>query len=376
MITAVLIFLPLIAGLLLFLLNNKEQVKHLALTAALVEFAISVYAFATFKTGNFTFNTDWIPSLGISFSVGMDGISILLVMLTTFLVPLIILSSYNHSYNKSNQFYALVLIMQSALVGVFVAKDAFLFYIFWELALIPIYFISLLWGGEDRRRITFKFFIYTLAGSLFMLLGIIYLYLKVDSFDISAFYQAAANLSRTEQTWLFWAFFLAFAIKMPVFPFHTWQPETYTSAPAQGTMLLSGIMLKMGIYGVIRFILPIVPMGVIEWGPIAIILCVTGIIYASIIAIKQKDFKTLVAYVSIAHVGLIAAGVFTQTVEGLQGAMIQMLSHGIVAVGLFYIIDIIFERTKTRDIASLGGLRSVAPLLAVFYLIIMMASIA
>lgn len=375
MITAVLIFLPLVAGLLLFLAGN-EKVKQIALAAAIIEFLISVYAFATFKTGDFNFSTSWIPSLGISFNVGMDGISILLVMLTTFLVPLIILSSFRHSYSNSNLFYALVMIMQSALVGVFVAKDAFLFYIFWELALIPIYFISLLWGGDDRRRITFKFFIYTLAGSLFMLLGIIYLYLKVDSFEISAFYGAAAELSKAEQGWLFWAFFLAFAIKMPVFPFHTWQPDTYTSSPAQGTMLLSGIMLKMGIYGLIRFILPIVPIAVIQWGQLAVVLSVAGIVYASVIAIKQKDLKRLIAYASIAHVGLIAAGVLTQYAEGLQGAMIQMLSHGIVAVGLFYIVDIISERTNTREIAALGGLRNTAPLLAVFFLIILMASIA
>jgi NADH-quinone oxidoreductase subunit M len=266
--------------------------------------------------------------------------------------------------------------MQAALVGVFVARDAFLFYVFWELALIPIYFICLIWGGQDKLRITFKFFIYTLAGSLFMLLGIIYLYLKAGSFDIDAFYLAGKSLSRDTQGLLFWAFFVAFAIKMPIFPFHTWQPDTYTIAPTPGTMLLSGIMLKMGIYGVIRWMLPVIPDGINQFGELAIYLSVAGIVYASIIALLQKDLKRLIAYVSIAHVGLIAAGVFTNTIEGVQGSVIQMLSHGINVVGLFFIIDIIFDRTKTQNILSLGGIRNFAPMFSLLFLIILLSSVA
>jgi NADH-quinone oxidoreductase subunit M len=268
--------------------------------------------------------------------------------------------------------------MQGALIGVFVSLDAFLFYIFWELALIPIYFIALLWGGTDRGKITFKFFIYTLAGSLFMLLGIIYLYLQTSngSFDITAFYQL--KLSHDTQTIIFWCFFLAFAIKMPIFPFHTWQPDTYHTAPTQGTMLLSGIMLKMGIYGVIRWMLPIVPIAISDtWGgDLAIMLSVIGIIYASVIAIMQKDIKRLIAYVSIAHVGLIGAGIFTTNINALQGAMFQMLSHGINVVGLFFVVDIIYDRTKTHAISGLGGIRNSAPQFALYFLIILLGSVS
>lgn len=379
MITALLILFPLAAGIITWFFKEK-MAAYVAFAASLIEFAISIYAFVNFETTSFEVNIPWIQKLGISFFVDIDGISILLVMLTTFLVPLIILSAFKHAYKNSGLFYALILIMQSALVGVFVAKDAFVFYLFWELALIPIYFIALIWGGENKGKITFKFFLYTLFGSLFMLIGIIYLYLQTgpenSTFSIDAFYNLA--LSPTEQMWLFWAFFLAFAIKMPVFPFHTWQPDTYTVSPTQGTMLLSGIMLKMGIYGVIRWLLPITPAALTEiWGgQLAIILSVIGILYASVIAIMQKDYKKLIAYVSIAHVGLIAAGVFTVSFEGIQGSVIQMLSHGVNVVGLFFVIDIISSRTNTRTLSELGGIRSVAPQFATYFVIILFSSIA
>lgn len=381
MITALLIIFPLLAGIITWLLKDKKA-AWFAFGASLVEFLISVVAFVNFTptTQAYALHLNWIEKLGISFYIDMDGISILLVLLTTFLIPLIILSSFIKKHKNGPLFYALILLMQSALIGVFVAKDAFLFYIFWELALIPIYFIALLWGGENRAKITFKFFLYTLFGSLFMLIGIIYLYLQTGpdahTFSIDAFYNV--KLSPTEQMWLFWAFFLAFAIKMPLFPFHTWQPDTYSVAPAQGTMLLSGIMLKMGIYGVIRWMLPIVPYAMTaDWGGhAAIVLSVIGILYASVIAVMQKDYKRLIAYVSIAHVGLIAAGVFTMSLEGLQGGIIQMLSHGVNVVGLFFIIDIIFTRTNTRSLSELGGIRSEAPQLATFFLIILFSSIA
>jgi NADH-quinone oxidoreductase subunit M len=266
--------------------------------------------------------------------------------------------------------------MQTGLLLVFTAMDAFLFYIGWEAALIPIYFICAIWGGKDRIRVNMKFFVYTVGGSLFMLLGIIYLYLQnpAQNFDIQAFYNL--DLDAAQQSWVFWAFFLAFAIKMPIFPFHTWQPDTYTEAPAAGTMLLSGIMLKMGIYGVIRWILPVVPLGLTEWGMTAFILSIIGIVYASIIAFKQQNAKRLIAYSSIAHVGLISAGIFSLNAQGLQGAMIQMLSHGINVVGLFFIMDIIANRMKTNDIAALGGIAKVAPKLAIVFLIIVLGTVA
>jgi NADH-quinone oxidoreductase subunit M len=383
MITAFLILFPLLTGLLVCLIKDQKA-KQIALGISVIEFIASIVAFYSFHTSGqdsalLSVNAPWIERLGISFYLGLDGIGLLLVMLTTFLVPLIILAAFGREYKNPGLFYGLILVMQSALVGVFAAKDAFLFYVFWELALIPIYFISLLWGGADRLKVTFKFFIYTLSGSLFMLVALIYLYTltpSIHTFSIDAFYNL--QLSPVQQMWVFWALFLAFAIKMPIFPFHTWQPDTYSTSPAPGTMLLSGIMLKMGIFGVIRWMLPIVPLAMkAQWGgQLAIALSVIGIIYASVIALLQKDFKRLIAYVSIAHVGLIAAGVFTMTFEGVQGAVIQMVSHGINVVGLFFAIEIISNRTDSRELTELGGIRSVAPQFTTLFLIIVFSSIA
>lgn len=380
MLTLLLIFFPLAAALLLFIVKSK-QAHTLALAASLIELIISaavVYEFKTAGEDSLRANFYWVESLGLNFYVAIDGISLLLVLLTTVLVPFIILSSFGKSFSKPSAFYGLILIMQMALIGVFVAQDGLLFYLFWEIALIPIYFICLIWGGENRGRITFKFFVYTLAGSLFMLIALIYLYLKTPgahSFDIDALYAAGRSLPHTEQGVIFWFLFVAFAVKMPVFPFHTWQPDTYTNAPTQGTMLLSGIMLKMGIYGVIRWLLPVVPAGVLTWGMTAVLISVIGIIYASCIAIIQKDFKRLIAYSSIAHVGLIAAAILTYSSIGVQGAMIQMLSHGIVVVAMFFIIDIIHDRTKTTTLSDLGGIRNAAPKLATVFMITLLGSI-
>jgi NADH-quinone oxidoreductase subunit M len=375
---SVLIFFPFVAALAILL--SKENAKRVALGAAVVEFALSIWMTLQFNPASgtqFMIDCNWIPALGISFKVGIDGISLLLVLLTTFLVPIIVLSSFKHEYRNASLFYALIMAMEMALIGVFVSLDGFLFYVFWELALIPIYLICLMWGGKDRVRITLKFFIYTLAGSLLMLVGLIYLYLQTPgshTFDLNAFYNL--RLSAAEQGWIFWAMFIAFAVKMPVFPFHTWQPDTYTDSPTPGTMLLAGIMLKMGIYGVIRWLLPVAPLGVEAWGTSAIVLSVIGVVYASCIALVQNDFKRLIAYSSIAHVGLISAGIFSMNMQGLQGGMIQMLSHGINVVGMFFIAEIIFVRMQTRMMNDMGGIRNVAPLFATFFMIILLASVA
>ena len=372
-----LIFLPLF-GAMITAISGKAA-KYVALASAIVTLALTAVVIGNFTpdaSSQFVVNYPWIQDLGIRFHAGIDGISIITVLLTNALIPLIIVAAYNHDYKNSSAFFALILFMQSGLLLVFTAMDAFLFYIGWEAALIPIYFICAIWGGKDRIKVNMKFFVYTIAGSLFMLIGIIYLYLQnpAHNFDIQAFYNL--NLDRSQQGWIFWAFFAAFAIKMPIFPFHTWQPNTYTQAPAAGTMLLSGIMLKMGIYGVIRWLLPIVPQGVQEWGHLAIVLSVIGIVYASIIAFMQKDAKRLVAYSSIAHVGLISAGIFALNTQGMQGAMVQMLSHGINVIGLFFVLDIISSRLKTNRIADLGGLAKVAPKLAIVFLIIVLGTVA
>ena len=385
MLTAVLLFLPLAAALLLLLVKGAAA-RALAFGASLVEFALAafvVFDFTRHGSATYNLNYSWIPSAGITFHVGLDGLSLLLVLLTTFLVPLILLSAFKRDYDNPATFYALVLFMQTGLLGVFLALDAFLFYFFWEVALIPIYFLAGAWGGERRVAVTLKFFLYTVVGSLLMLAGFVYLYLQTGpaagslaqhSSELTAFYNL--KLSAAEQSWLFWLIFAAFAVKMPIFPFHTWQPDTYTEAPTPATMLLSGIMLKMGIYGTLRWLLPVVPLGVSQWQKPVIILSVIGILYGAIIAIRQRDVKRLIAYSSLSHVGLMAAGVFSLTQIGLQGAVIQMLAHGVNVVGMFLVADAIERRTGTRFIPDLGGLTRRTPLLTVCFLIMLLSTVA
>lgn len=375
-----LIFLPLAGALVAFLSGKSPLVRTVAFIWSLLSLGLTVYLLSAFNADSpspqYLVDYSWILYLGIHFKAGIDGISMLLVLLTNGLIPLIILSSFKHSYKNPGTFYGLVLFMQSALLLVFTALDAFLFYLGWEAALIPIYFICGIWGGENRIRVNIKFFIYTFFGSLFMLLGIIYMYYHTAdrSFDIHSFYQVA--LTPSAQVWVFIAFFLAFAVKMPLFPFHTWQPDTYTEAPTTGTMLLAGIMLKMGTYGAIRWLIPVAPLGFIKIGPYILALAIVGIIYASIIAFTQKDIKRLIAYSSIAHVGLIAAGIFVWNNRSLQGAMVQMLNHGINVVGLFFIVDIISRRLNTRDSSKMGGIAASAPHLALAFGIVVLGTIA
>jgi NADH-quinone oxidoreductase subunit M len=379
MLTLLIILLPLISGAIIWLLKGNNS-KQLALLSSLITFLVGVYIvwkFAPNTESQFVLNYSWIASANINFSLGTDGISILLVLLTTLVVPLIILSTFDKKIENQPLFYGLILMMQSALLGVFTAKDVFLFYFFFEVALIPIYFIASIWGGENRIKVTFKFFVYTVFGSLFMLLALVYLYFQTPgahSANIADLYNL--NLSANQQTFVFWAIFLAFAIKMPLFPFHSWQPDTYVESPSAGTMLLSGIMLKMGTYGLLRILLPTVPLAVQQWGHIAIILSIIGIIYGSIIAIKQNDIKRLIAYSSFAHVGLMAAGIFSLTISGIQGSLIQMLAHGINVVGLFFVAEIIFRRTGTHNLDKLGAITKNTPNLTVYFIVIMLGSVA
>jgi NADH-quinone oxidoreductase subunit M len=371
-----LILVPLVAGVLLATLgNDKLPSQRIALIVSIAVFIASLGLLCNSGLDQST-PLNWIPALNIHFSLAADGLSKLMIVLTTLLVPFIIATG--NSQNKNNHvLYGLILMMQTGLLGVFTAADGFLFYVFWELALIPIYFIAAFWSKDQNRiNITLKFFIYTIFGSLFMLVAIIYLGLKADSFSIEAIYATGKALPAATQSWVFWCLFIAFAIKMPIFPFHTWQPNTYVASSTQGTMLLSGIMLKMGIYGCMRWLLPVVPMGVKEWQTLVIVLCVIGIVYTSLIAMVQTDIKRMTAYSSIAHVGLIAAGIFAQTPEGMMGASLQMLAHGINVVALFYIIALIARRTGTRTMADLGGIAQQAPKFATLFMVVMLGTIA
>jgi len=371
----ILLLLPVISAIILAFIKSSSA-RWAALLLSLLQLGLTIPFICNFipdASIQFAQSFSWIESLGINFQIGLDGISLPMVILTNGLIPLIILASFAHS--KSGNFYALISFMQAGLVLVFVSLDAFSFYVGWEAVLIPIYFICALWGDGDRIRVNLKFFIYTFFGSLLMLIAIIYLYQQTGTNDLS--WATLTNLTLTEdsQTWVFWAFFIAFAIKIPLFPVHTWQPDTYTHAPAAGTMLLSGIMLKMGLFGLLRWLLPLAPQAVAQYGTFAMILSIIGVVYGSLIAFKLNDAKRLIAYSSIAHVGLISAGIFSLTQEGLQGAIIQMINHGISVVGLFFVIDIIQQRTGSRNFADLGGLASRMPILAACFLIIIMGAI-
>ncbi|UCA59226.1 MULTISPECIES: complex I subunit 4 family protein [Chryseobacterium] len=384
-----LLLLPLVGSGLVFAWKSNSS-KYLALGIALVQMLLTFYVLSDF---DFTptvdsvlqheINYPWSQFMKSSLHFGIDGMSMLLLLLTNILAPIIILSSFNENVNYRNTFYGLILLMQFGLVGVFTSLDGLLFYIFWEVTLIPIWFIAGLWGQENKRfEFTTKFFVYTFVGSLFMLAGLIYVYNHSASFALTDLYNA--QLNETQQTVVFWFIFFAFAVKLPVFPFHTWQPDTYTYSPTQGSMLLSGIMLKMAVYGVMRYLLPITPIPIAGIsGQIVIILAIVGIVHGALIAIIQTDMKRIIAYSSFSHVGLMVAGIFasavvtlrgTFNVEGAEGALVQTFAHGINVVGLFYCCDILYKRFKSRDIRQMGGLAKVAPKFAVLFLIIILGS--
>lgn len=300
----------------------------------------------------------------------------LLCLLTALAFPIIFISTWHQHYNKAHHFFALMLLTQAGLIGVFVAFDALLFYFFWELALIPTYFLCSQWGGERRIPVTFKFFLYTFIGSLFMLIGIIYIYTKTpdQSYALDSFYKL--SLSNSDQLWLFWIMFVAFAVKMPVFPFHTWQPDTYEQSPTAVTMVLSGLMVKMGVFGVIRWLVPIVPTGAWAWGDTVSTLAIVGMIYASLLAMRQDDMKRLIAYSSIAHIGLMCLAIFATDSMGMQGVMIQMFNHGINIIGMWIVVELIERQFKTRKMSELGGLAQKAPALSLLLVIVALANVA
>ncbi len=375
MIVLVILLIPFITGLLLLLLRNAATVKMVALASAIVNLVATISM--VFSVQANSYSVSWINFLGINFALGYDGTSLIMLILTSLLFPFIILAGMKREQKHAGLLYALILFTQSALIGVFLAQNAFLFYIFWELTLIPLYFILLLWGGEGRRNVTFKFFIYTLTGSLFLLFGIIYLYSLTPgahTTDFSVFSQL--NIPANTQIWLFWVLFIAFAIKMPVFPFHTWQPSTYTMAPTQGVMILAGVMTKMGIYGALRFLFPVIPLGVQYWQTTVIVLSLIGVIYASVIAFRQTNLKTLIAFSSMAHISLMVAAMFVLNYYALQGLLFQVLSHGVTIIALFYIVMLIEEKTGTLELTKMGGIKLLAPNMAILFLLVVLGSIA
>ncbi len=373
-----LILIVLLIGALATFLSGDKIASKVALFFSLLALGCTSVLVNHFLGGvDISLNNPWILQPNVSFALKADGLALAMVLLTVSLTPIIIFSSFGNNFNKSKNFYALVLFMAFAMTGTFLAADGLLYYIFWELSLIPIYFIALVWGNgdaEERKKAVVKFFIYTLAGSLFMLIAFAYLYTKAGSFMLSDL--TKLNLSTTEQFWIFFAFFLAYAIKIPIIPFHTWQAKVYQKAPTVGTMLLSGIMLKMGLYSVIRWQIPIAPLAAKTYMPTLIGLSIAGVIYGSIVALRQKDLKKLLAYSSLAHVGLIAAGCYTLTADGMSGAVSQMIAHGFVIVGLFFAAEVLFRRFETNKINELGGIRSQAPKFTSMFMILVLASVA
>lgn len=377
MLTVLLILIPLIAGCLSFGLKGSGP-KTLGIVASLASLAVTIGAWIQFRTAPESLHvvTEWIPQLGSQFNVGLDGMAMMLVLLTAISFVLVFITIYSRDYERPGSFYGLMLLTQAGLVGVFTAYDALLFYVFWELALIPVYFLCSMWGGEKRIPVTFKFFVYTFAGSLLMLVGIIYLYTQTPDGSFSYTTFTSLQLSANEQSWLFWLFFVAFAIKMPVFPFHTWQPDTYEQSPTAVTMILSGVMVKMGLFGVMRWLLPVLPQGANMWAEVAIVLSIIGIIYASCIAIVQQDIKRLIAYSSIAHIGLMAAAIFANNEQSLQGVQVQMFNHGVNIIGLWIIVEIIQQRLHVRNMNDMGGIAQTAPRMAIALVIISLANVA
>lgn len=345
-----LLLLPLVGSAVVFTWKNSTS-KYLALGFAFAQMFLSFYMLANFNSTptvdgvlQYEINYPWSQFIKSNLHFGIDGMSMVLLLLTNILTPLIILSSFNEKPGYRNTFYGLILLMQFGLIGVFTALDGLLFYIFWEVTLIPIWLIAGIWGQENKKiAFTTRFFVYTFVGSLFMLIGLIYVYTHSASFALTDLYNA--NLNASEQTVIFWFIFFAFAVKLPIFPFHSWQPDTYTYSPTQGTMLLSGIMLKMAVYGLLRYLLPITPDPILGIsGQIVLVLAIVGIVHGALIAIVQNDAKRLIAYSSLSHVGLMVAGIMasailtvngTLMIEGGEGALVQAFAHGINVVGLF-----------------------------------------
>lgn len=370
---SLLILIPLIGGVLLlfFKKGNDKAIKYFGLIVSLLVFIVSLILYAGFdkNTADFQFieKFDWIKNLNISYHVGIDGMSLLLVLLTTFITPLTLISSWSSIEKKVKEFTFFMLMLEVGMLGVFLSLDLFLFYIFWEAMLIPMYFIIGIWGGEQRIYASIKFFIYTMFGSLLMLVAIIWLAVYAStplghfSTNLLELYSVGPSVQRDIQNYMFLAFAFSFAIKVPLFPLHTWLPDAHVQAPTAGSVILAAVLLKMGTYGLLRFCLPLFPQAAIHYAPAISVLAVIGIIYGALVAMVQKDMKKLVAYSSVAHLGFVVLGIFAVTQESIQGAIIQMINHGLSTGALFLLVGVIYERTHSREISYYGGIAKIVP---------------
>jgi NADH-quinone oxidoreductase subunit M len=376
MIPVLLIAIPLVSGLLAFLMKGGNRAANLSIIGSIATLAVTLWACTTSSAECLSYSTEWIPLINSTFTVSIDTLAMIMVLLTGLTYPLILFIASKNTYSKPHNYFGLMSFMQAGLMGVFVANDALLFYFFWELVLIPAYFLCSQWGGEKRIAATIKFFLYTFFGSLFMLIGIIFISSQAPdhSFSWEAFTQV--RLAYKTEAWVFWFIFIAFAIKVPIFPVHTWQPDTYEQSPTSTTMVLSGLMVKMGIFAILKWVVPVMPMSTWAWGDTIATLSVIGMLYASVIALRQNDIKRLVAYSSIAHMGLMVLGIFVASDISLQGVMIQMFNHGITIIALWMVVDIIERNTGTRKLNELGGLAQKQPALAILFVVIAFANIA
>ncbi len=382
------IFVPLLGAALILFINREKDtlIKTVGLISSLIAFILSVILFIEFDGTNpgmqFVYKIIWIEDLNISYHVGVDGISILMVVLTTFLTPLALLSSWNSITKSVRNYIVMMLFLEVGMLGVFCALDLFLFYVFWEAMLIPMYFIIGIWGGANRIYAAIKFFLYTMFGSLLMLVAIIWLGYYASTLPDGKFtmnllelLEVAPHIPMQIQGWMFLAFTLSFAIKVPLFPFHTWLPDAHVEAPTAGSVILAGVLLKMGTYGLIRFSIPLFPAAALDYLPYVAALGVIGIIYGALVAMVQPDIKKLVAYSSVSHLGFVVLGIFALTEEGIQGGIIQMVNHGLSTGALFIIVGMLYDRRHTRLIADYGGIAKVMPVFATIFMIVTLSSI-
>lgn len=382
-----LIFIPIIGSLFLLLINKEKTnlIKYFGLAISILAFILSLIIYFKFDSNNpdfqFIHKFKWIEGINVYYFVGIDGISLLLILLTTFITPLTLISSWSSIEHKVKEFTFFMLALETGMIGVFAALDLFLFYIFWEAMLIPMYFIIGIWGGKERIYAAIKFFLYTMLGSLLMLVAIIWLAVYAGNSlggfttNFTELLKVAPSITRDLQIWMFLAFALSFAIKVPLFPFHTWLPDAHVQAPTAGSVILAGVLLKMGTYGLLRFNLPLFPDATFLMAPYISVLAVIGIIYGALVAMVQTDMKKLVAYSSVSHLGFVVLGIFAITTESIQGAVIQMINHGLSTGALFLLVGVIYERTHTREIAEYGGIAKVVPFFSFALLFASLSSI-